>query len=180
MLESPAVKKSNNALTKQALDQYQVEQDFSEYDSDPVSIYLKSLDHKECRPVSPPCKGPVGVSQRDGGAETELPETSPLDGLLKAFHQSKEFSSHLNQSKVLFLNSPGASNGPPNSHPFQGTSMLESSLLFRKVRSPPCNFSVQSSSTFDTHNEQDFRNGLAALDASIASLQKTIQEDLRR
>lgn len=181
MLESPAVNKSTHALTKQALDQYQVEQDSSEYDSDPVSLYLKSLDQKECRPVSPPCKGPVRVSQKDGGAETELPATSPLDGLLKAFHQSKEFSSHLNQLNVLFLDSPVVSNGPPNSHTLQGTALkVESSVLSREIRTPPCDWSVQSSSTFDTHDEQDFRNGLAALDASIASLQKNYQGRLEK
>ncbi|XP_040888620.1 coiled-coil domain-containing protein 14 [Toxotes jaculatrix] len=42
------------------------------------------------------------------------------------------------------------------------------------------NWSVRSGSTFDTRDEAAFRDGLAALDASIASLQKTIQLDLRR
>ncbi|XP_071321140.1 uncharacterized protein ccdc14 [Trachinotus anak] len=41
-------------------------------------------------------------------------------------------------------------------------------------------WSLRSWSTFDTRDEATFRDGLAALDASIASLQKTIQLDLRR
>ncbi|CAG5934424.1 uncharacterized protein ccdc14 [Menidia menidia] len=39
--------------------------------------------------------------------------------------------------------------------------------------------SAWSASTFDTRDEAAFRDGLAALDASIASLQKTIRLDLR-
>jgi len=42
------------------------------------------------------------------------------------------------------------------------------------------NWSMHSGSTFDTKDEAAFRDGLAALDASIASLQKTIQLDLRK
>ncbi|XP_034533912.1 uncharacterized protein ccdc14 isoform X2 [Notolabrus celidotus] len=41
-------------------------------------------------------------------------------------------------------------------------------------------WSTRSGSTFDTRDEAAFRDGLAALDASIASLQKTMQLDLRR
>ncbi|XP_032411871.1 uncharacterized protein ccdc14 isoform X1 [Xiphophorus hellerii] len=52
---------------------------------------------------------------------------------------------------------------------------------------PPCeaasvwsNWSMKSESTFNTRDEAAFRDGLAALDASIANLQKTIQLDLRK
>ncbi|XP_055362881.1 coiled-coil domain-containing protein 14 isoform X2 [Betta splendens] len=48
------------------------------------------------------------------------------------------------------------------------------------VESVQCDWSVRSESTFHTKDEAAFRDGLAALDASIASLQKTIQLDLRR
>ncbi|XP_076579110.1 LOW QUALITY PROTEIN: uncharacterized protein ccdc14 [Chaetodon auriga] len=41
-------------------------------------------------------------------------------------------------------------------------------------------WSARSGSTFDTRDEAAFRDGLSALDASIASLQKTIQLDLGR
>ncbi|XP_014871342.1 uncharacterized protein LOC106935415 isoform X3 [Poecilia latipinna] len=52
---------------------------------------------------------------------------------------------------------------------------------------PPCevesvwsNWSMKSESTFNTRDEAAFRDGLAALDASIANLQKTIQLDLKK
>lgn len=52
---------------------------------------------------------------------------------------------------------------------------------------PPCeaasvwsNWSMKSESTFNTRDEAAFRDGLAALDASIVNLQKTIQLDLRK
>ncbi|XP_067349532.1 uncharacterized protein ccdc14 isoform X2 [Channa argus] len=48
------------------------------------------------------------------------------------------------------------------------------------VESLQTNWSMTSGSTFNTRDEAAFRDGLAALDASIASLQKTIQLDLRR
>ncbi|XP_020513872.2 ELKS/Rab6-interacting/CAST family member 1 [Labrus bergylta] len=41
-------------------------------------------------------------------------------------------------------------------------------------------WSARSGSSFNTRDEVAFRDGLAALDASIASLQKTIQLDVRR
>ncbi|XP_037618182.1 coiled-coil domain-containing protein 14-like isoform X2 [Sebastes umbrosus] len=48
------------------------------------------------------------------------------------------------------------------------------------VESVWSDWSMRSGSTFDTRDEAAFRDGLAALDASIASLQKTIQLDLGR
>ncbi|XP_051915186.1 coiled-coil domain-containing protein 14 isoform X2 [Hippocampus zosterae] len=47
-----------------------------------------------------------------------------------------------------------------------------------ETMSPDC--SMRSVSTFDTRDEAAFRDGLAALDASIANLQKTIKQDLGR
>ena len=39
-------------------------------------------------------------------------------------------------------------------------------------------WSISSLSTFTSHDEQDFRNGLAALDANIARLQKSLRTGL--
>ncbi|XP_067116713.1 coiled-coil domain-containing protein 14 isoform X1 [Osmerus mordax] len=122
---------------------------------------------------------PVAMSQKGGGAPAEAFTTGhrSLDGLLKAFNQSKELPSRLNQSNVLF---PGGLVLFPVFQQGLGTgaaSELESSLLSSDVRSDS---SALSSSTFDTRDEQEFRDGLAALDASIASLQKTIQLDLKK
>ncbi|XP_035768801.1 uncharacterized protein ccdc14 isoform X2 [Neolamprologus brichardi] len=52
--------------------------------------------------------------------------------------------------------------------------------LFNATLSQSETESVWSDLTFDTRDEAAFRDGLAALDASIASLQKTIKLDLRR
>ncbi|XP_076000029.1 uncharacterized protein ccdc14 [Genypterus blacodes] len=43
-----------------------------------------------------------------------------------------------------------------------------------------CDWSIGSETTFNTRDEMAFRDGLAALDASIESLQKTIKMDLGR
>ncbi|GAA6216188.1 coiled-coil domain-containing protein 14 [Lates japonicus] len=58
--------------------------------------------------------------------------------------------------------------------------LLNSTLSQCEVESVWSDWSMRSGSTFDTRDEAAFRDGLAALDASIASLQKTIQLDLRR
>ncbi|XP_074520318.1 uncharacterized protein ccdc14 isoform X2 [Halichoeres trimaculatus] len=58
--------------------------------------------------------------------------------------------------------------------------LFNSSLSHCDRISLSSDWSVRSGSTFDTRDEAAFRDGLAALDASIASLQKTIQLDLRR
>ncbi|XP_029461094.1 coiled-coil domain-containing protein 14 isoform X2 [Rhinatrema bivittatum] len=54
-------------------------------------------------------------------------------------------------------------------------SSLFSSSDFRSGMSE---WSTTSFSTFTSHDEQDFRNGLAALDANIAKLQRTLQAGL--
>lgn len=58
--------------------------------------------------------------------------------------------------------------------------LFNSSLSHCDRISLSSDWSMRSGSTFDTRDEAAFRDGLAALDASIASLQKTIQLDLRR
>ncbi|XP_066431409.1 coiled-coil domain-containing protein 14 isoform X2 [Eleutherodactylus coqui] len=70
---------------------------------------------------------------------------------------------------------------PPQSYPppvlqqmkslqFRDDPPSERSLFEGKPDSTICSFS-----TFTSHDEQDFRNGLAALDANIAKLQRTLQ-----
>lgn len=61
----------------------------------------------------------------------------------------------------LSLQAPGTNQGPE-----------------RDVESVISDWSVQSESSFNTRDEAAFRDGLAALDASIASLQKTLKLDL--
>ncbi|XP_029376978.1 TSC22 domain family protein 1 [Echeneis naucrates] len=61
-----------------------------------------------------------------------------------------------------------------------GGRLLDSTLSQCDVVSNWSDWSMRSGSTFDTRDEAAFRDGLAALDASIASLQRTMQLDLRR
>lgn len=59
-------------------------------------------------------------------------------------------------------------------------SVYEKSFSSCDVKSLVSDWSVNSWSTFNTRDEQEFRNGLAALDASIASLQRTLRADFKR
>lgn len=59
-------------------------------------------------------------------------------------------------------------------------SAYENSFSSCDIKSLASEWSVNSWSTFNTRDEQEFRNGLAALDASIASLQRTLKADLKR
>lgn len=67
------------------------------------------------------------------------------------------------------------------SHSSQSCGQLSNSTLSHcDVESVWSDWSMRSGSTFDTRDEAAFRDGLSALDASIASLQKTLQLDLGR
>uniref|UniRef100_A0A8C9SBZ5 Coiled-coil domain-containing protein 14-like n=1 Tax=Scleropages formosus TaxID=113540 RepID=A0A8C9SBZ5_SCLFO len=61
-----------------------------------------------------------------------------------------------------------------------GTNLSGPDSTFLSCETLGSNWSTSSWSTFNTQDELNFRHGLAALDASIASLQKTIQSDLKR
>ncbi|XP_066521464.1 coiled-coil domain-containing protein 14 [Hoplias malabaricus] len=58
-------------------------------------------------------------------------------------------------------------------------SVFENTLSSCDIKSLASEWSVNSWSTFNTRDEQDFQKGLAALDASIASLQRTLKADLK-
>uniref|UniRef100_A0AAR2JLQ9 Coiled-coil domain containing 14 n=1 Tax=Pygocentrus nattereri TaxID=42514 RepID=A0AAR2JLQ9_PYGNA len=58
-------------------------------------------------------------------------------------------------------------------------SVFESTVSSCDIKSLASDWSLNSWSTFNTRDEQDFRNGLAALDASIESLQRTLKADLK-
>ncbi|XP_055070140.2 coiled-coil domain-containing protein 14 isoform X1 [Misgurnus anguillicaudatus] len=59
-------------------------------------------------------------------------------------------------------------------------SVMESTFASCDIKSLASDWSVNSWSTFNTRDEQNFREGLAALDASIASLQRTLKADLNK
>ncbi|XP_052371675.1 uncharacterized protein ccdc14 isoform X2 [Oncorhynchus keta] len=129
----------------------------------------------------------VMMSQRGGGPQG----LQSLSVALESFPQLKSLLSNLHQSNGLCSNGAGHSD-LSQSHrrrldmdmasPGKGrnSSLDSTGLSLCEVRSLASDWSAGSSSTFDTRDEQEFRNGLAALDASIASLQKTIKQDLKR
>uniref|UniRef100_A0A8C8JUY2 Coiled-coil domain-containing protein 14 n=1 Tax=Oncorhynchus tshawytscha TaxID=74940 RepID=A0A8C8JUY2_ONCTS len=127
------------------------------------------------------------MSQRGGGPQG----LQSLSVALESFPQLKSLLSNLHQSNGLCSNGAGHSD-LSQSHrrrldmdmasPGKGrnSSLDSTGLSLCEVRSLASDWSAGSSSTFDTRDEQEFRNGLAALDASIASLQRTIKQDLKR
>ncbi|XP_061692163.1 coiled-coil domain-containing protein 14 isoform X3 [Syngnathoides biaculeatus] len=62
----------------------------------------------------------------------------------------------------------------------EGQRLFDLFLSEGKLDTMSTDCSMRSVSSFDTRDEAAFRDGLAALDASIASLQKTIKQDLGR
>ncbi|XP_050967554.1 coiled-coil domain-containing protein 14 isoform X2 [Labeo rohita] len=58
-------------------------------------------------------------------------------------------------------------------------SAMENTFSSCDIKSLASDWSINSWSTFNTQDEQNFRDGLAALDASIESLQKTLRVDLK-
>ncbi|XP_026070076.1 coiled-coil domain-containing protein 14 isoform X3 [Carassius auratus] len=59
-------------------------------------------------------------------------------------------------------------------------SVLENTFSSCDIKSLASDWSMNSWTTFNTQDEQNFREGLAALDASIESLQKTLKVDLKK
>ncbi|XDV36352.1 hypothetical protein PO909_006147 [Leuciscus waleckii] len=60
---------------------------------------------------------------------------------------------------------------------FGHPSVIENTFSSCDIKSLASDWSINSWSTFNTQDEQNFRDGLAALDASIESLQKTLRVD---
>ncbi|KAM5152576.1 coiled-coil domain-containing protein 14 [Mantella aurantiaca] len=72
---------------------------------------------------------------------------------------------------------------PPLLHPLRNLRMCDNHLNDQSVvdvMSASSDWSLASFSTFTSHDEQDFRNGLAALDANIAKLQQTLQSSIKK
>ncbi|XP_055481093.1 coiled-coil domain-containing protein 14 isoform X3 [Psammomys obesus] len=87
-----------------------------------------------------------------------------IDKIPAAAERPKEQSPHHGLS---------ACHGP--AVPAKGNIVSDGSFLNSDLMS---DWSISSFSTFTSHDEQDFRNGLAALDANIARLQKSLKTGL--
>ncbi|XP_072538956.1 coiled-coil domain-containing protein 14 [Salminus brasiliensis] len=102
---------------------------------------------------------------------------SHADGVGSQLKRSNEGTVNLSQQlqnarRCLQMGEESAYSGRP--------SVFENTLSSCDIKSLASDWSVNSWSTFNTRDEQDFRNGLAALDASIASLQRTLKADLKK
>lgn len=121
-----------------------------------ISNGLPALDDDHCTDYLP-C--PDGV-------RSQLKQ--PSEGASKPADQSQ--SQHARRR--LQMGEASAYTGRPSAY--------ENSFSSCDIKSLASDWSVNSWSTFNTRDEQEFRNGLAALDASIASLQRTLKADFKR
>lgn len=142
-------------VSKQGLDQQQRRQDPVEPAADRITHYLMSLGqpepaHAECRRVL--------AAEKDGD-EPNKGTSVPL----------RDAGSNPDGGRPAETLGNSYPNRLPTSTRFRGD---EESVL--------SDWSMRSASTFNTRDEAAFRDGLLALDASIASLKKTIQLDLGR
>ncbi|XP_072273999.1 coiled-coil domain-containing protein 14 isoform X2 [Pyxicephalus adspersus] len=72
---------------------------------------------------------------------------------------------------------------PPLFHHLRNLRVSDSQPIDQSVfdvMSAKSDWSFATFSTFTSHDEQDFRNGLAALDANIAKLQRTLQSSIKK
>ncbi len=150
---------SDTQTLSKHFDRHQHRQDAAENPTDRISHYLMSLGQLE-----PTNTEHVHVAaERDGNTQTQKRPTSV---------QLKDTLSHpdFRSQRSVKPAETSCERGP----------LLNSTLSQCDVESMWSGWSARSGSTFDTRDEAAFRDGLSALDASIASLQKTIELDLGR
>ncbi|XP_035533924.1 uncharacterized protein ccdc14 [Morone saxatilis] len=152
---------SDTLVIKQHFEQHQHRQDPAEPPTDRITQYLMSLGQPE------PAEREVNTLEQKKLTLVKLrdtlsrPDVKPKE--TSACHQNPHIDQSHHSGKVWLCGR-----------------LLNSTLSQCDVESVWSNWSARSGSTFDTRDEAAFRDGLSALDASIASLQKTIQLDLGR
>ena len=167
---------SASRLTNQHFDQRQHRQDPAERPADCITHYLMSLGqleptHTERMRLAAEREG--NAPEQRKLASVQLKDTPPHpDVRSQRGDQPAETSAHHQNTHVA------QSQGLDKAQ--SGGPLLNSTLSQCDVESVWSDMSTRSDSTFDTRAEVAFRDGLSALDASIASLQRTIQLDLRR
>ncbi|XP_051568336.1 coiled-coil domain-containing protein 14-like isoform X2 [Myxocyprinus asiaticus] len=102
--------------------------------------------------------------------------SDPDGAALQLNQKNKSLDDHTMQSQharqCLRMGIESAYTGRP--------SVMEKTYSSCDIKSLASDWSLNSWSTFNTRDEQNFRDGLAALDASIASLQRTLKADLNK
>lgn len=164
---------SDTLLTKHHDDRHQHRQDPAEPPTDRITQYLLSLGQLE--PTHPETEGNVLHPPAQLRDTLARPEVRPQRGDKPAETSARGQNPHLDQSRCL---------DEVQSCEWrlqkERRQLVNSTLSQCDVESVWSDWSTRSGSTFDTRAEAAFRDGLAALDASISSLQRTIQLDLGR
>lgn len=168
----------DSSVSDTPFDQHHHRQDPTEPPADRITQYLMSLGQLEPTHTEHVCV----AAEREGSilehkkpTSVQLSDTSSHpDVRSQQGDKPAEASAHHQNSPLDQSQSSGQRLEKGRGQP------LNSTLSQCDVESVWSDWSTRSGSTFDTRDEAAFRDGLSALDASIASLQKTIQLDLRR
>ncbi|MEE6521024.1 hypothetical protein FKM82_019009 [Ascaphus truei] len=127
------------------------------------------------------CGGPEEsqvASDGEFGVKKVLTNASEMPGrsikLGEGFPEMEKYPVAVFSADVVSVSCPPTLQQMKNLQIKDGDPSDHSMLDFMSGKS---DWSTSSFSTFTSHDEQDFRNGLAALDANIAKLQRTLQAD---
>lgn len=150
----------------------QYRRDPAEPATDRITHYLMSLGQPE------PTHAEHAAAERDAREQNKRTSVQLSDTLSQS-HVRSRCGGKPAETSARLQNSP--LNRSLCFDKVQPCRRLSSSTLSKcDVESVWSDWSTRSGSTFDTRDEATFRDGLSALDASIASLQKTLQLDLGR
>lgn len=144
------------------------------------AVPTKPLDQHGCRqePEEPPADHIAHYLMSLGQLEPAHPEPNKWNSLQLGDTLLQHGARPLGGAKPAETSARGSR---PKYSQVQSCGRLSNSTLSKcDVESVWSDWSARSGSTFDTRDEAAFRDGLSALDASIASLQKTIQLDMGR
>ncbi|XP_045909005.1 coiled-coil domain-containing protein 14 [Micropterus dolomieu] len=146
--------------------------------TDRIAQYLMSMAQLEPTHTVHECvaaKGEGNTLAQKELTSVQLRDTLSHPDVKRAETSARHQNSHLDQSRCLDeVQSRGRRLEKERSR------LLNSTLSQCDVESVLSDWSTRSGSVCNTIDEAAFRDGLAALDASIASLQKTLQLDLGR
>lgn len=117
-------------------------------------------------------------AERDGGEKMKVFGVSEGNRpIQRSLFDDTDTAGKPNKTRDVDVPKPKEPSGghPPLLHHLRiADSRLNEHSAF-DVLSATSDWSIASFSTFTSHDEQDFRNGLASLDANIAKLQRTLQ-----
>ncbi|XP_007175705.3 coiled-coil domain-containing protein 14 isoform X1 [Balaenoptera acutorostrata] len=136
-----------------------------------VSGRVAEKENKSCAP------GVCSASKEEGVAPEKLSRTADMEDkqLLKKIKEAICKIPPAAEEPEELAACHGPSTCQNSSIQVKSSAVSDGSFLNSDLTS---DWSMSSFSTFTSHDEQDFRNGLAALDANIARLQKSLRTGL--